>query len=142
MPELIDAIRALTGAATLETREDGGWIELADLDVVEMASRLGEAEALLSTITAVECTDGETDLIYHYRRGTAALNIKTRTRGNCIVSITPVCPAANWIEREIHDLYAVEFAGHPNPERLIRPPELPAGFFRQGQTPRPADPQR
>lgn len=130
MPELIDFIQNLTGPQILDTRPDGGWVEVNELHVVEMAARLAEAEALLSTITAVALPGGETELIYHYRRGQTALNIKTRSSGNSIASITPVCPAANWIEREIHDLYAVEFAGHPNPERLVRPPEIPAGFFR------------
>jgi NADH:ubiquinone oxidoreductase subunit C len=70
-------------------------------------------------------------LIYHFVLGSTALNIKVRTQKNTIPSITPITPSANWIEREIHDLYAVEFIGHPYLERFIRPPELSIGFFRE-----------
>jgi len=59
------------------------------------------------------------------------VNIKVRTRGNSIPSVTPILPSANWIERETHDLYAVEFPGHPHLDRFIRPPEMPVGFFRE-----------
>ena len=36
-------------------------------------------------------------------------------------SITPVWPAANWLEREIMDLMGVKFEGHPDPRRLMMP---------------------
>jgi Ni,Fe-hydrogenase III component G len=73
---------------------------------------------------------GETGIIYHYCLGPVPINIKTVTRDRLIPSITPVTRAADWIEREISDLYDVRFAGHPNPTRLIRPPALRPGFFR------------
>jgi NADH:ubiquinone oxidoreductase subunit C len=38
---------------------------------------------------------------------------------------------ASWIEREIHDFFAVEFIGHPNLIPLLRPPGLKDGFFRE-----------
>ena len=47
------------------------------------------------------------------------------------VAHAEIWPAADWIEREITDLYKVEFTGHPHPERLIRPVQLEAGMFRE-----------
>lgn len=131
MEAIVNAILSLAPGARLETRPDGTWLYADAINVVEMARRLGSAEAQISTMTGIAVADGETDLVYHYHRGKEALNIKTRTQGNRITAITPVCPAAGWIEREIHDLYAVEFIGHPNLVPLIRPPEQPIGFFRQ-----------
>jgi Ni,Fe-hydrogenase III component G len=34
---------------------------------------------------------------------------------------------ANYIEREIRDLFGIEFPGHPEPKRLILPDGWPEG---------------
>lgn len=36
-----------------------------------------------------------------------------------IESLANISVAANWIEREIHELYGIEFLNHPNMEKLI-----------------------
>jgi NADH-quinone oxidoreductase subunit C len=38
-----------------------------------------------------------------------------------IGSVTPVWPAANWMEREVYDLFGVTFTGHPDMRRLLLP---------------------
>jgi NADH:ubiquinone oxidoreductase subunit C len=115
----------------LRTAPDGLWLDAPDLDVTRMATLTLDLGMRLSTMTGIALEDGETQLIYHFIAGSEVVNIKVRTRGNSIPSITPILPSANWIEREIHDLYAVEFIGHPQLERFIRPRELPMGFFRE-----------
>jgi NADH-quinone oxidoreductase subunit C len=46
-----------------------------------------------------------------------------------IDSITPWIPAAEWIEREIHDLLGITFRNHPRPERLILEDDWPEGLY-------------
>lgn len=46
-----------------------------------------------------------------------------------IDSITPRVPAANWAERELHDVIGVEVKGHPDPRRLLLADDWPEGVF-------------
>lgn len=40
-----------------------------------------------------------------------------------IDSVTSVWPGANWPEREVYDLMGVTFRGHPDPRRILLPPD-------------------
>jgi len=46
-----------------------------------------------------------------------------------IESITPFLPAAEWIEREIHDILGIDFRNHPNLRRLILFDNWPQGVY-------------
>jgi NADH:ubiquinone oxidoreductase subunit C len=120
----------LRGATHVERRVDGLWMVASDLDVLAMAEMMHRLGARLTTMTGVALGNGETAIVYHYCLGDLTINIKTETRDRAIPSIAPITHAADWGEREICDLYGVHFAGHPNLTRLIRPPSLPPGFFR------------
>jgi Ni,Fe-hydrogenase III component G len=128
----------LPGAAVFDHQTDGLWMTALAIDVTAMACAMQEEGARLSTMTAVALESGETTIIYHYCVGRTAINIKTQTSNHVQLSLAPLTPSAAWIEREIHDLFGVEFVGHPGLTRLVRPPTLPEGFFRVGA--RGADP--
>lgn len=129
--ELETRLTAVTGAAAFEKRGTELWMDAPALDVPTAASLLLEHGARLSTMTAIALEDGETEVIYHYAKASWACHLRTRTVGNRLPSITPVTPAADWIEREIMDLYAVTFTGHPNSVRLLRPIQLNPGYYRE-----------
>jgi NADH-quinone oxidoreductase subunit C len=38
-----------------------------------------------------------------------------------VPSVTGIWPAANWLEREVYDLFGVNFTGHPNRTRILMP---------------------
>jgi len=83
-----------------------------------------------SGIDAEDCFE----IIYHYlydQTGTC-INVKAfiRDRQNpSIESIVPLLPAAEWIEREIHDILGIDFKGHPNLRRLILADDWPEGVY-------------
>lgn len=40
-----------------------------------------------------------------------------------VPSVTGLWPAANWLEREVYDLFGVNFVGHPDRRRILMPDE-------------------
>jgi NADH-quinone oxidoreductase subunit C len=51
------------------------------------------------------------------------LRLKVRLPGNDshVGTVSGIWPAANWLEREVWDLFGVVFDGHPDPRRLLMP---------------------
>jgi len=83
--------------------------------------------SLLAELTAVDYhpRDPRFELVYllvsleHRSR----LRLKVRLPGNDarVRTVTGVWPAANWLEREVWDLFGITFDGHPDPRRLLMP---------------------
>src|SRR5690349_15524186 len=83
----------------------------------------------LSDLTCVhypERVDAPFEVVYNlFSIGTyERVRLKVRTDDSVgVTSVTSVWPAANWLEREVYDLFGVPFAGHPDLRRLLLPPD-------------------
>lgn len=51
------------------------------------------------------------------------LRLKLRLPGTApeVATVSGVWPAANWLEREVWDLFGIVFSDHPDPRRLLMP---------------------
>lgn len=49
----------------------------------------------------------------------------------CVRSVVPLWEAANWLEREVWDLFGIHFEGHPDLRRLLMPEEFAAHPLRK-----------
>jgi NADH-quinone oxidoreductase subunit C len=41
--------------------------------------------------------------------------------GDTVPSSVPIWPAANWLEREVYDMFGIKFDGHPDMKRILLP---------------------
>ena len=53
----------------------------------------------------------------------ARVRLKVRLGGDDahVGTVSGIWPAANWLEREVWDLFGIRFDGHPDPRRLLMP---------------------
>ena len=80
---------------------------------------------MLTDVCAVDYL-GETprfEVVYHLYSVTKNHRVRVKARVSeeaCeIDTACDVWPSANWMEREVWDLYGIRFTGHPNPKRLL-----------------------
>lgn len=73
------------------------------------------------------------EILYHFTLEEInlliSLRVKLDRQAPVIDSLTPSFEAANWIEREIHELLGVEFKNHPDMRRLLLPESWPEGVY-------------
>jgi NADH-quinone oxidoreductase subunit C len=80
---------------------------------------------LLVDLTAVDHLGREPrfDIVYHMLSlpHNRRLRVKLRIGGNepVVTSVTPLWGAADWLEREVWDMFGIRFAGHPNLKRIL-----------------------
>lgn len=51
------------------------------------------------------------------------VRLNVAVNGGGVESVTGVWPAANWLEREVYDLFGVVFNNHPDLRRILLPPD-------------------
>jgi NADH-quinone oxidoreductase subunit C len=83
---------------------------------------------LLTDLTAVDYPKdaGRFEIVYFlysFERNTR-IRVKTRiAEDQDAPSIASIFAGANWLEREVYDMFGVRFAGHPGLKRILLPEE-------------------
>jgi NADH-quinone oxidoreductase subunit C len=109
----------------------GDWtIGLETSRLIEVATHLRDAPgALFSFLSDVTASDWPVrsqrfDVIYSLYSIPLRQRVRLKVQvgdGESVPSVTPVWPSANWLEREVFDLFGVHFAGHPGLRRILMP---------------------
>ena len=92
---------------------------------------------LLSDATCVDRFPVEPrfELNYHLlsiaRRDRVRLRTRVSLQHPVVDSLVPVWPGANWLEREIFDLFGISFEGHPDLRRILLPEDFEGAPLRR-----------
>jgi len=91
------------------TRDDEQFDLLTDLTAVDWPKREKRFDLVLN--------------LYSFPKQ-ERLRIKAQVgEGEPAPSVAGIWPTANWLEREVYDMFGIVFAGHPNLKRLLLPEE-------------------
>jgi NADH-quinone oxidoreductase subunit C len=130
--ELVKRYKAAFGGAILESWVDRkqAILVVAVDQFLEIAQYTRDEEKFdyLVDLTAVDWPKREKRfelvlILYSFPKN-EHLRIKVQLAENEPVStVVGVWPTANWLEREVYDMFGIKFAGHPDLKRLLLPEE-------------------
>jgi NADH-quinone oxidoreductase subunit C len=120
--------RALPDAVTQVSFYVGDWTVIVPTTrLLDVARHLKSAGFdFCSDVTATDWPPRAQrfDVIYclYSIRDRQRIRVKVRAaEGEGVPSVTGVWPAANWLEREVYDMFGVNFTGHPDRRRMLMP---------------------
>ncbi len=120
---------AETDLQLVEFRDETTVIAPAEqiIDVLRTFRDAPDGTPVLTDLTAVDRFPAEPRFeVVYLLTGYAPpvrVRVKARLAGDTpsIASATALWPAANWLEREVYDLFGIRFEGHPNLTRILLP---------------------
>jgi NADH-quinone oxidoreductase subunit C len=122
---------ALPGAVTQVSYWVGDWTVIVAADrLLEVAEHLRTSpDAAFDLCSDATATDWPPraerfDLLYclFSTRHKHRVRVKAKVGdGQAVASLSSVWPAANWLEREMFDMFGIQFAGHPDLRRILMP---------------------
>ncbi len=100
----------------LKDKADRPYRMLYDLTAIDERVRRRRADDTKSDFTVVY------HLLSFDRNDDIRLKVPLQGESPSLPSIADLCPAANWYEREVWDMFGIVFDGHPNLRRILMPP--------------------
>ena len=134
--EVVNRIRSAFGDRLIDLQQPSEkrlYLEVEPHVIPDTARFLsGELEARLQTASAVDAPR-KIQILYHWALDSIGMVVTVRTRIDRdqpeIESITPICPAAEWIEREMWELMGISFKDHPDLRHLLLLDDWPEGKY-------------
>ena len=129
----VQAIRRSFPSAILEVDSscDEVWIVISPIQLIEVLTFLRDEQAIqydfLSDVTAIHWPrreGAEFEVVYQLYSIPNRMRFRVKVNlaeGEEIKSSCSVWRAADWLEREVYDMFGIHFTDHPDPRRILNP---------------------
>ena len=118
--------------AIVDEYEDFGelTLEIKPQRLLDVCNFLAGPPAAFAMLTDVTCADfpdqpGRFRMAYQLYSLESAARVRLRVWAGAenptVDSVVSVWPTANWLEREVYDMFGVRFTGHPDLARILMP---------------------
>jgi len=105
------------------------WLKLPKREILHVARIVKDLSGRCVIVSAYQDNENYF-LVYHFDIKGVVLNVEVNLKQDKnIESITPILRSANWTEREIKEMYNIEFLHHPNLNRLFLDESLDEGIL-------------
>ncbi len=117
-----------------EKSKKRAYITIEPQDIREVSGYifrdLGCRFNIATAVDAFDCFE----ILYHFSKDDSGVVVSVRIMlkdksDPHVDSITPIMKGAEWIEREMHELFGIEFDGHPNMKPLLLADDWPQGVY-------------
>ena len=105
------------------------WVTVSADAIHDVVGRLREAGfSFLDDLSAVDYLDrpeveGRFRVVYHLLNMETATLLRVKAfvpdEDTEVPTISDLHSGANWMEREVYDMFGIVFAGHPDPRRIL-----------------------
>jgi NADH-quinone oxidoreductase subunit C len=131
---IVDVLKAALPAASIEAADSldlHATVHTSPADLLAVLKELRDNSALkfvfLSALIATDDAPREpryalSYLLVSFERGARVrLKVRLEEANAKVGTASGLWKAANWLEREVWDMFGIEFDNHPDPRRLLMP---------------------
>jgi len=93
-----------------EEKQGKYYSQILEKNILSAVKRLYKGKSRFITATAFQNPGPTFYIFYHFEAGKKILTLRTVLKDNKAESISSIYPTAEWIEREMAELYGIQFS--------------------------------